>query len=283
MASIACGDFEITHVCAAHYRWDGGVFFGVVPKTMWVKKAPADELNRIRVAVNCYVVQTGDHSVLIETGIGDKPDPRARERMVLPEVHDPLPAILARQGIDPEQIDVVINSHLHFDHCGGNTRLTSTGPVPEFPRARYFASRTEWEHAHTRHPRDAISYLDENYDPLVESGRMTLVSGDTEIVPGIHMRHAPGHNRDMMVVSAESGGRTFCFLSDLVPTIFHVQPTWIAAVDLYPLLAIDKKIEWLTAAQQGNWICAFAHDPDVAFARIVLDEKTRFRGEPECA
>lgn len=280
MASVTCGDFEITHVPAAHYRWDGGVFFGVVPKTMWVRRSPADELNRIRVAANCYVIRTGGHTVLIETGLGDKPDDRARERMELPAVHDPLPAIIARQGIDPEQIDIVINSHLHFDHCGGNTRLTPGGAVPEFPRARYFASRPEWEHAHERHPRDAISYLDENYDPLVDSGRMTLISGDTEIVPGIHMRHAPGHNRDMMVVTAESRGRTFCFLSDLVPTIFHAQPTWIAAVDLFPLQAIDKKIEWLTAASQGDWLCAFPHDPDVQFARMIPDGKTRFRGEP---
>lgn len=283
MPVVTCGDFEITHIAAAHYRWDGGVFFGVVPKAMWSRKSPADDQNRIRVAVNCYIVRTGDHTVLIETGIGDKPDTRARERMELPAGHDPLPAIIARHGIDPEQIDIVINSHLHFDHCGGNTRLTPNGPVPEFPRARYFASRPEWEHAHERHPRDSISYLDANYDPLVDSGRMTLVPDDTEVVPGIHMRRAPGHNRDLMVVTVESAGRTFCFLSDLVPTIAHVQPTWIAAVDLFPLQAIDQKIEWLTAAVEGDWLCAFAHDPDVAFARVVADEKSRFRGEPYSA
>jgi glyoxylase-like metal-dependent hydrolase (beta-lactamase superfamily II) len=281
--TVTCGDFEITHIVGARYRWDGGVFFGVVPKTMWSRKFPADDLNRIRVAVNSYVVRTGHHTVLIETGIGDKPDSRARERMDLPANHDPLPAIIARHGIDPEQIDVVINSHLHFDHCGGNTRLSPGGPKPEFPRARYFASRPEWEHAHERHPRDSISYLDENYDPLVDSGRMTLVPGDTEVVPGIRMLCVPGHNRDMMVVVVESAGKTFCFLSDLVPTIAHVQPTWIAAVDLFPLTAIDKKMEWLTAAKEGKWLCAFAHDPDVGFASIVHDEKTRFRGEPRPA
>ena len=281
MPVVTCGDFEITHIAAAHYRWDGGVFFGVVPKTMWSRKSPADDLNRIRVAFNCYIVRTGGHTVLIETGGGDKLDARARERMELPPDHDPLPDVIARHGIDPGQIDIVINSHLHFDHCGGNTRLTPNGPEPAFPRAQYFACRSEWEHAHERHPRDAVSYIDENYDPLVESGRMTLIAGNSEIVPGIHMRHAPGHNRDMMVVTAESAGSMFCFLSDLAPTIAHVQPTWVAAVDLFPLQVIETKTEWLTAAQEGDWLCGFAHDADVAFARIVPDAKTRFRGEPE--
>ena len=283
MASVTCGDFEITHVRSAYYRWDGGAFFGVVPKTMWSRKAPSDELNRIRVATNSYVIRTGDHTILIETGIGDKPDARGRERMDLPAVHDPLPAVLDRQGIDPEKIDIVINSHLHFDHCGGNTKLTPAGAVPEFPHARYFASRPEWEHAHERHPRDSVSYNDDNYDPLVDSGLMTLIPGDTEVVPGIHMRRAPGHNRDMMVVTAESGRQTFCFLSDMVPTIVHVQPTWVAGFDLFPLQAIDQKIEWLTIATRDGWVCGFPHDPDVAFAQIVPDEKTRFRGEPHSA
>src|ERR1041384_5016315 len=121
MPGIAVGDFEITHIPAAHYWWDGGVFFGVVPKTLWSRKAPSDELNRIQVAFNCYLVRTDGHTVLIETGGGDKLDGRARERMGLPPQHDPLPEIIARNGIDPESIDIVINSHLHFDHCGGNT------------------------------------------------------------------------------------------------------------------------------------------------------------------
>src|SRR5262245_32525704 len=129
MSGITVGDFEIIHISGAHYRWDGGVYFGVVPKTMWSRKAPADDLNRIEVAFNCYLIRTDDHSVLIETGAGDKLDARARERMDLPPEHLPLPEILSRQGIDPESIDIVINSHLHFDHCGGNTTLTATGPL----------------------------------------------------------------------------------------------------------------------------------------------------------
>ena len=150
------------------------------------------------------------------------------------------------------------------------------GPLIAAGKARYFASRGEWEHAHERLIRDGVSYIDANYDPLVESGQMTLVDGDYEIAPGIRMRPAPGHNRDMMVVTAESAGQTFCFLSDLVPLAAHLQPSWVAAFDLYPLQAIETKTRWLTEAAENNWLCAFAHDPAVDFARIVKHPKTGF-------
>jgi glyoxylase-like metal-dependent hydrolase (beta-lactamase superfamily II) len=280
MPGVVLGDFEITYIPAAVYWWDGGAFFGVVPKTLWSRKAAADELNRIQVAFNCYIVRTGEHTVLIETGGGDKLDARARERMRLPPEADPLPEIIARNGIDPESIDVVINSHLHFDHCGGNTNLTAATPVAAFPRARYFASRHEWEHAHERHVRDRISYNDENYDPLVKSAQMVLVDGGHQPVPGLRMRRAPGHNRDMMIVTAESRGQTFCFLSDLVPTAAHVQPTWVAAVDLFPLESIETKQRWLSAAAEQHWLCGFGHDASVPFARIASDPKTGFVARP---
>ena len=277
--TIAVGDFEVARVNDAIHWWDGGAFFGVVPKSLWSRQIQADELNRIAVAFNCYLVRTGSHNILIETGLGDKRDARARAHMNVPAVTESLPEALARRGVDPESIDIVINSHLHWDHVGGNTILHGDSVSPAFPRARYVASRGEWEHAHERHAHDAGSYLDANYDPLVESGQMTLVDGDHEVVPGVWMRRAPGHNRDMMAVTAESGGQTFCFLSDLVPTAAHVQPTWVAAFDLSPMETIDSKVRWLTAAAEGRWWCAFSHDARLAFARIVRDPKAQFRVE----
>jgi glyoxylase-like metal-dependent hydrolase (beta-lactamase superfamily II) len=276
-ARLVLGDLEICHIRYASYRWDGGTFFGVVPKTLWSRKAPADDLNRIRTAFNCYLVRTGGHAILIETGCGDKLDSRARARMDLPPDAEPLTSVIARHGFDPESVDIVINSHLHWDHCGGNTILEGDRARPAFPRARYVASRGEWEHAHERLARDGVSYIDANYDPLVASGQMTLVEGDCEVAPDIWMRRAPGHNRDMMVITAASGGEMFCFLSDLVPTAAHVQPTWVAAFDLYPLETIETKTRWLTAAEEGAWRCAFGHEVDLPFARIFPDPKTRFR------
>jgi glyoxylase-like metal-dependent hydrolase (beta-lactamase superfamily II) len=270
------GDFEIARIVAGTYWWDGGAIFGVVPKALWSRKIASDELNRVPLAFNCYLIRTGEHTLLVETGCGDKMDARARERMKLPPEAVFLPEVLAQHGFDPESIDIVINSHLHWDHCGGNTTLRDGGPIPAFPRARYFASRAEWEHAHERLSRDGVSYIDANYDPLVESGQMTLVDGDHEVVPGVRLCRAPGHNRDMMVVTAESGGETFCFLSDLVPASAHLQPTWVASFDLYPLETIENKARWLGAAADGNWWCGFGHDTDVAFTRVVRDAKTQF-------
>lgn len=261
-------DFEITLVRAGFYWWDGGAMFGVVPKTLWSKRFETDESNRVRLGFNCYVVRTGAHTILIETGAGDKPDQKARERMKLPEAATVLPEILAGQGIDPESIDIVINTHLHFDHCGGNTFLTGGVARPAFPRARYYTRRGEWEHAHQRHVRDRVSYIDANYDPLVKSGQMQLLDADFEVAPGIEMKLAPGHNRDMTVVQATSAGQTFCFFSDLVPTVAHVTPSWVAAFDLYPLEAIDTKSRWLEEAARGQWLCGFGHEPEVPFAYI---------------
>lgn len=277
------GDFEITLIRDSTYWWDGGAMFGVVPKTLWSKKTPVDELNRVPLGFNCYLIRTGDHTVLIETGGGDKLDALFRERAKLPPVADPLPATIARLGIDPESIDIVINSHLHWDHCSGNTILTPAGLAPALPRAQYFAPRAEWGHAHERHVRDRVAYNDANYDPLMEAGLLTLVDDGAQIVPGIHMHSAPGHNRGMMIVTAESRGQTFCFLSDMVPSAAHLQPTWVPAFDLYPLESIETKTRWLTRAVQENWLCGFGHDHEISFANIINDPKVLFRTAPSSA
>jgi glyoxylase-like metal-dependent hydrolase (beta-lactamase superfamily II) len=272
MAAIELGGLRITLVREDIYWWDGGVMFGVVPKTLWGRKGTPDELNRLPLGLNCYVVETGAHTILLDTGGGDKLEARARERLKLPATPRPLPEAIAAAGIDPERIDIVVNSHLHWDHCGWNTILTKSGPRPAFPRAIYYTRRGEWEHAHRRHPRDRVAYIDANYDPLVEAGRMRLIDADAEVAPGVWLRLAPGHTRDMMVITAESDARTFCFLTDLVPTAAHLTPTWVTAFDLDPLQSVDSKLRWLTDAARGDWVCAFGHDTLTPFARVVESE-----------
>lgn len=272
MSRLTLGSFRITLVREDIYWWDGGVMFGVVPKSLWGRKLQADEQNRLPLGFNCYIVETGEHTILLDTGGGDKLDARARERMKLPPQPRPLSESIAAAAIDPEQIDIVVNSHLHWDHCGGNTVLAAGTARPAFPRATYYTRRGEWEHAHRRHPRDSVAYVDANYDPLVDSGRMRLLDGDNEVAPGVWLRQAAGHTRDMMIVTASSGGETFCFFTDLIPTAAHITPTWITAFDLYPLQSVDSKIHWLNAAARGNWICAFGHDSETAFARVAVRE-----------
>ena len=269
MAAIELGGLRITLVREDIYWWDGGVMFGVVPKALWARKGPPDELNRLPLGLNCYVVETDEHTILLDTGGGDKLEARARERMKLPPVPRPLPETIAGAGIDPERIDIVVNSHLHWDHCGWNTILTKSGPQPAFARAVYYTRRGEWEHAHRRHPRDRVAYIDANYDPLVETGRMRLIDADVEVAPGVWLRLAPGHTHDTMVITAGSAARTFCFLTDLVPTASHLTPTWITAFDLDPLQSVDSKLRWLTEAFRGEWVCGFGHDTAIPFARIV--------------
>jgi glyoxylase-like metal-dependent hydrolase (beta-lactamase superfamily II) len=273
MSRLALGNFEIHLIREAIYHWDGGALFGVVPKTLWNARIAADELNRIPLGFNSYLIRTDEHQILVETGGGDKMEARARERMKLPAEPQPLAEIVAESGFDPEQIDIVINSHLHWDHCGGNTILKGDTAVPAFPRATYYTSHGEWEHAHLRLVRDSVSYIHANYDPLVEGGRMQLLKQDAEIVPGIRVAAAPGHNRDMLTVTATSAGATFCFLSDLVPTTAHLTPTWVAAFDLYPLETIESKIRWLGRAAAEGWYCGFGHDCDVAFTRVAAEKK----------
>lgn len=273
---LAVGDFHIRLIRAGVYWWDGGAVFGVVPKTLWSKNLPGDEFNRVPLAFNCYLIETPDSALLIETGGGTEFDARARERMRLPERLEPLRDAIARNGFDPDKIDTVINSHLHWDHCSGNMQ----GGEPSFPNATYYTQRAEWEYAHTRHPRDSVSYRDENYDPLVSSGQMRLLDGDFELAPGIQLKVAPGHNRDMMIVKAASGGETFCFFSDLILTAQHVQPTWVAGFDLFPVTAIDTKLTLLDEAYREGWWCGFGHDTRTAFARIDV-ERGRYYAHAE--
>jgi glyoxylase-like metal-dependent hydrolase (beta-lactamase superfamily II) len=179
-----------------------------------------------------------------------------------------LPEVLAGAGIDARKVDIVINSHLHWDHCSGNTVRRGGALEPAFPRAQYYCSKGEFEHARELHVRDAVSYIPDSFVPLVRSGHLKLVEGSHEPVPGIRMCPAPGHNRDMNIVLAQSGPHTFCFFSDLVPTAAHLMPTWVAAFDLFPLESIESKTEWISRAANERWICGFGHDPWIAFATV---------------
>jgi glyoxylase-like metal-dependent hydrolase (beta-lactamase superfamily II) len=280
-ARISLGGFRITAIQTGVYYPDGGCVFGVIPKDRWTKVLTANDANRVALNLNSYVVETGFHTVVIDTGGGARVDPDAPVSggLVAPSS---LPDLLAQVGIDPLKVDAVINSHLHWDHCGGNIADRHDSAGPAFPNASYYCSKGEWQHAHEMNPRDAISYDPGQFDPLVRSGRMQLVAADYEPVPGVRMCGAPGHTRDMQVVTAESEGSTFCFFADLIPTTAHLQPGWIAAFDLFPLDSLDSKVKWLSMAAQGRWKCGFAHDPKVAFGvvnkRFALAEQFTFKG-----
>jgi glyoxylase-like metal-dependent hydrolase (beta-lactamase superfamily II) len=280
-ARTQVGDFELTICTDGSYRLDGGAMFGVVPKMLWQKRAPADEQNRILLGLNTVVVRTGRQTVLIETGVGNKQPAKMREIHCNQEL---LPTSLAAAGISVEEVDIVINSHLHFDHCGWNTTLHPDGSVtPTFPNARYFAHRGEVEHGHLQLDRDRISYLSPNYDPLIESGQMTLlddaaIRANPEVCAGVSVEVYPGHTAQLMAVHIESrshGGATqhACYISDLIPTSAHLDPTWVMGYDLDPLECIAQRKRFYQRAIPENWLVLFTHDHETPMGRIGLNDK----------
>jgi glyoxylase-like metal-dependent hydrolase (beta-lactamase superfamily II) len=270
MPSLTLGDFELSIFSDGTYPLDGGAFFGVVPKVMWSRKVTADERNYVQAGLNSLLIRTGKKNVLVETGMGNKLSERMIKFYGQPAQ---LLTSLGAAGVAPEDIDIVINTHLHFDHCGWNTILDKDGKIaPAFPRAKYYAPEGEWQHA--RHPseRDAISYIPENYDPLVESGQMTLLKGGEEIVPGISVKTFPGHTAHMQAVIVENGGRTACYISDLIPTTAHIDLTWGMSFDLYPLQTIESKKQYYAKAIPERWLTVFTHDPKMPWAYVEKDE-----------
>jgi glyoxylase-like metal-dependent hydrolase (beta-lactamase superfamily II) len=263
--TIALGDFELTAVSDGVYVADGGAFFGVVPKVLWERKVKADQLNRIGVSCNSVLVRTGKETVLIETGIGNKLTEKQKK---IWQSQEKLLENLHAAGAAPEDIDVVINSHLHFDHCGWNTVYKNGIAVPTFPKAKYYAPEGEWKHGSLQLERDRVSYISDNYDPLIRSGQMQLLGGKAEIVPGVSVMVYPGHTRNMWAVFIRSGGKTACYISDLIPTTWHLDVTWVMAYDLFPLECIENRKLYYSQAIPEQWLTIFTHDPVTPWTRL---------------
>lgn len=269
MDCMKLGDFELSIFSDGTYPLDGGAFFGVIPKVLWSKKVTPDEQNFVRAGLNSLLVRTGKETVLIETGMGNKLSDRMVKIYGQPAQ---LLANLAAGGVRPEDIDVVINSHLHFDHCGWNTVRKEGKVVATFPRAKYYAPEGEWQYARKPSERDAISYIRDNYDPLVASGQMTLLKGGEEIVPGISVKTVPGHTASMMGIVVQSRGKTACYISDLIPTTAHIDLTWGMGFDLYPLQTIESKKQYYAQSMPQKWLTVFTHDPKVPWAYVEEDD-----------
>jgi len=283
MHRTTLGDFELTIVSDGTYFLDGGAFFGVVPKTMWSKKATPDEQNRLETGLNSLLVRTGKKNILIETGIGNK----LSEKMVhIYKQPAKLLDNLHATGVAPEDIDIVINTHLHFDHCGWNTVRRGDRMVATFPNAKYYVQQKEWEHGRLQLERDAVSYMSPNYDPLLETGQMVLLNGDLELLPGISVKVFPGHTANMQAVIIESGGesggggndkKTACYISDLIPTSAHLDLTWVTAFDLFPLETIESRKKYYAQAIPERWLTVFTHDDQMPWGYVERGERGKLK------
>lgn len=266
------GDFELTILTDGTYWLDGGAMFGVVPKPMWSKRAPADEQNRITLGTNSLLIRGNGQNILVETGIGPKLGEKQRQ------IYNNQAALLnsfETSKLSPDEVDVVVNTHLHFDHCGWNTYYKDGKPTPTFPRATYYAQHGEWVHGQEQHDRDKVSYISDNYNPLLQSGQMKLLKGDAPIAPGVRVKLFPGHTANLQAVIIESQGKTACYISDLIPTSAHLDPTWVMGYDLDPITCINNRKKFYEVAIPEKWLVVFTHDHEHPFAYVERDERGR--------
>jgi len=266
---LTLGKFELHAVSDGSFALDGGQMFGVVPKPLWERKAAADARNRVRLSLTCLLIRNGRQNILVETGIGEKFDAKFKD---VYDVQHPstLPASLAELGLRPEDIHIVINTHLHFDHCGWNTLRVDGKTVPTFPRARYLIQRGEWERAVNPSERERASYLQEFFLPA--ESHTEFLEGDAEVVPGVRVEVVPGHTRHLQGVRIESGDECAFFISDTVPTAVHLPYPWIMSLDLYPMETLASKKRLLPELAEERAIVVFPHDTDVPWLRLLERE-----------
>jgi len=272
------GALTVHAIQAGGQKLDGGAMFGVVPKPLWEKRIPADERNRIQLGMRCLLIEHPSGLILIDTGAGNKEDAKFKDiygienesggRMTMLEDG------LAKVGVRPSDIVLVINTHLHFDHAGGNTRLSANGQVEiSFPNATYIIKRGEYDYATHPNERTAASYFDRNYTPLEAANKIEFVSREKEIVKGVRVIPTPGHTPFHQSVLIESGGERAFYLGDLAPTQAHLPLPWIMGYDVEPLVTLETKRRILKQAVSEQWLLIFEHDAKTAWGRIEHDGK----------
>ncbi len=266
--TLTFGKFRCDLLSDGPWWLDGGCLFGVVPRGLWQKLTPPDSRNRVKLGLNSLLVRDGTHTVLIETGIGPKIPKKRRSWYDIGD--SMLPGQLESVGCSPEAVDTVILTHLHFDHAGGNTLMDASGTVvPAFPNARYIVQALEWEDAVNPTSQTRAGYLWEDYLPLGETGQLQLVTGDTEVIPGLRLQCTGGHTRGHQIILLESEGKTLCYTGDILPLAVQLKPLYVTAFDLYPVDTFNVKTRLLEQAVREGWLLIPGHDDDFPLIRVV--------------
>ncbi|HEX9015430.1 MAG TPA: MBL fold metallo-hydrolase [Chloroflexota bacterium] len=265
------GDVGLELIEDGFARTDGGGMFGLVPKVMWEKKHPADELNRVGMRMTSLLITDGEHSIVVDTGYGSKLSSNTRTLLGI-ETTGLLPEKLSAHGIQPDQVDIVINTHLHADHCGGNTVKRGERVVPTFPRASYIVQRGEWEAALNANERTRATYFPDNFLPLQEAGQLELVEGDNQVTPRVRCVLTPGHDSSHQSVLIESEGEKALFVADLAPYAVHIERLpWIPAFDLDPMGTIETRRRIREWAVAEHVLLIFPHDPEIGMGYLHND------------
>lgn len=280
------GSLKIHAIQAGGQLLDGGAMFGVVPKALWQRRIPADDRNRIQLGMRCLLVEHDNGLILIDTGSGNKETPKFQDIYGIEnEGRNGRTALedgIAELGFRPEDVAFVIDSHLHFDHAGGNTFTDSDGGEKfSFPNARYIVQAGEYDAAVNSNERTAASYFPRNYVPIYEAGKFDLIDGDREIMKGVRLIQTPGHTRFHQSVVLESNGQTGIFLGDIVPTHAHLPLPWIMGYDLEPLVSLETKRKLLATVVEEDWTVFFPHDATISWGKVYHDGKSYALKESE--
>ncbi len=269
------------HLVSDGLSWvDGGGAFGLVPRLVWEQRLHPDEQNRVPLALNSLLIRSAGKTILVDTGYGRKLTDKMQLHAGLERAEGDLLEALARLGVAPADVDIVINTHLHLDHCGGNTIRQGDTAVPTFPNAQYFIQRLEWSDAIVPNERTSATYFPENYQPLQATGQLKLIDGPTQVTSEVRTAVTRGHTRAHQVVILESGGETAVFMADMATLHYHIERlAWVTAYDVEPLESIETKRYWQQWAVQKNALLLFQHDTQIATGKLRRDGK-HFKVEP---
>jgi glyoxylase-like metal-dependent hydrolase (beta-lactamase superfamily II) len=266
------GKYKLKTILSGFIRLDGGAMFGIIPKPLWEKTNPADELNRVTLSTRNLLLISDDKKILIDTGMGNKWDEKSKIIYCIDSKHD-LELTLQQYGIKPDDITDVLLTHLHFDHTGGSTKNENGKLVPAFPNAKYFVQKKNFEWAMNPSDRDKGSYIKDNFEPLVKEGVLNLIDGEINFDENISFRIINGHTFAQQMIKISDSSNTVLYCADLMPFVSQIRIPYVMGYDLQPMITVQEKKKYLQLAVDENWFLYFGHDPEIALATVKHSEK----------
>lgn len=266
------GKYKLVTVQSGLFSLDGGAMFGIIPKPLWEKTNPADELNRIKLSTRNLLLISDDKKILIDTGMGNKWDDKSKNIYNIDPKLD-LELALEQNGIKCDEITDILLTHLHFDHTGGSTKFENGKLIPAFPNAKYFVQKKNFEWAMNPSDRDKGSYIKENFEPLVKEGVLNLIDGEIDFDDNISFRIINGHTFSQQMIKVSDSSNTVLYVADLLPFVSQIKIPYVMGYDLQPLVTVEEKKKYLKLAAEENWKIYFGHDPDYAIATVKHSEK----------